>query len=338
MENMQTISPDLEFIRNIKKAGGQDVKKCYQCATCAAVCSISPAQQPFPRKEMLLAGWGQKDELFKDPDIWLCHQCNDCTIYCPRGAKPGDVLAAVRFNVFENFAFPSFMGRALANPKALPLLILAPMIIIAALIWGATRGDFSFLNEKIVYSKLLPHIWIEAFFIPGSILTALLALAGLLRFWKGLETPSLWTPHPRPLPQGERGFREVLDGAVATVKDLLTHGSLRDCGTNKPRAWAHLLVFFGFIGAAATAGLAVLAMRLFHLDPPIPLAHPIKWLGNASAVLGIAGIFNPGLKAGRHSCSRLHNLLLPHRHRLFSFVLCPLFQVCPHVLPDPGSC
>ena len=123
MAGGQVVQPDLKFIRELKSAGGGTLKKCYQCATCSTVCNLTPDDKPFPRKEMLMASWGRSGNLMRDPDVWLCHQCNDCTTYCPRGARPGDVLAAVRSFAYKNMAFPSFMGRALASPKALPLLI-----------------------------------------------------------------------------------------------------------------------------------------------------------------------------------------------------------------------
>ena len=89
MSDSYLVEPDVGFIKEVSKLGGQDLKKCFQCATCSVACPISPDTKPFPRKEMIAASWGLKDRLIGNGDIWLCHNCGDCTTLCPRGAKAG---------------------------------------------------------------------------------------------------------------------------------------------------------------------------------------------------------------------------------------------------------
>ena len=42
MANEIIVEPDLQFTKDLIKAGANDLKKCYQCATCSVACRISP--------------------------------------------------------------------------------------------------------------------------------------------------------------------------------------------------------------------------------------------------------------------------------------------------------
>ena len=140
MAESVVIQPDTKFIREVMASGGGDLKKCMQCATCSVVCSQSPADAPFPRRQMAAAQWGLKEQVVADPALWLCHNCGDCSTYCPRGAKPGEVLGALRAQAIKYFAFPRFMGELVSQPGKLPLLFLIPALIIL-LVGGVFAQD-----------------------------------------------------------------------------------------------------------------------------------------------------------------------------------------------------
>ncbi len=310
-----TMSPDVEFIKSVQAAGGGTLKKCYQCATCSTVCDLSPADKPFPRKEMLWAQWGMKDKLISDPDIWLCHQCNDCSTRCPREAKPGDVLAAIRAYIYETFSFPRFMGKALASPAALPILFLIPMLIVAGLIFAnlefnqeALQHEFGiheqvtlstfFSTPEVHLTSFVPAGYTEMLFIAGNLIIFMFAAVGLMRFWKQLSHSAA--------PGGGPAFVPAL---IQTVVDILTHKRFGECGQNRPRRLAHMFVMYGFFLAAAAAGLALIRVINTHVGiiegewfmyghGPSDLPNPIKFVG----MFGGLGLFIGGIMlAVRHN-------------------------------------
>ena len=161
MSERVLVQPDVEFISYLKYNGGDTLKKCFQCASCSVVCSLSPEHEAFPRKEMISAGWGQKESLISDPDVWLCHGCADCTTHCPRGAKPSETLAAVRSYIIEYFAFPRFMGSALKSPKYLLLLLIVCLFFTGLIFinrYEGRREEFLLKNEiqdkNTLYDKI----------------------------------------------------------------------------------------------------------------------------------------------------------------------------------------
>ncbi len=279
MSERNLISPDVELIKYLKKNGGDSLKKCFQCATCSVVCSLSPANKAFPRKEMISASWGQKESLLADPDIWLCHGCTDCSTYCPRGAKPSELLSAMRSYVVEHFAIPHFMGQALKQPKYLALLILLPFLVLFGILYVNIGGDFSQLNEgEIIFARFFPHGILEVFFIGGNVLIFSFAGVGLYRYWAYLTSHS--TGHIG------KGFWMVL---WVTILGILSHKKFSSCESNSSRYVGHLFIFYGFLGAMTTAGLALGADIFYGLQAPIPFLHPIKILGNLSGVSLLAG-------------------------------------------------
>jgi quinone-modifying oxidoreductase subunit QmoC len=280
------VDPDLDFIKKLKEAGGDTLKKCMQCANCSVACPLAPDSKPFPRKEMIWAGWGLRDKLAANPDVWMCHQCNDCSLYCPRGAKPGDVLAAIRSMAIRDNAFPNFLGNIVAEKKYLPLLFIVPAVLFF-LILSAT-GHLKIPAGDVVFSKLLPIMYVDSVFVPTSLLMAFFAYKGIMNFWKALVeadarqgTKRYLTP---PLPQFVKMY------ILPVLSDILTHVRFKKCGPNRDRYTAHLGIFYGFVGLFIVTNVVMVGHYIFHMDTPFSMIGPVKLLANFSAIILFIGM------------------------------------------------
>lgn len=296
LEGAVTASPDMDFVKEVIKGGGESLKKCYQCATCSVVCNMTPEDNPFPRKEMIYAQWGIKDKLFPNPDIWLCHQCSDCTAYCPRGAKPGEVLNVVRKLSIEKYSVPQFLGKAVGKPGYLLFLLAIPAVIFLIILGSLGHLTDVPRNElgQISYAKFLPSLYVDGVFVPVAAFAVFVFAIGISRYWKDMARAA-----------GESQKRGGISTLITeTIGEILTHKRFEKCNVTQDRKLAHLLVFYSFIGLAITTAWAVLylygpsIMKFMGMQPfgwmlgesPYPLTDPVKWLANISALMLLAGI------------------------------------------------
>jgi quinone-modifying oxidoreductase subunit QmoC len=252
------IEPDVNFVKSVLWSGGSDLKKCYQCATCSVVCTLSPDDSPFPRKQMVEAQWGLKDRLLGDPAIWLCHNCGDCSTKCPRGARPGDVFGALRNQAIQHLAWPRSLGKLVASPAALPLLLLLPVAAFGAMALWAPKEP----AEQLEFANLFPIPILEILFFAIAGLVSLAFGVGLFRFVKGLRAA------------GATG--SILGNFVPALLEILTHARFRKCGKEKGRFWGHLLMLWGFGGLAFMGTVVGIGSMTGLMHTPLPFWDPAK--------------------------------------------------------------
>jgi quinone-modifying oxidoreductase, subunit QmoC len=274
--------PDLKFTQDIIAAGAGDLKKCYQCATCSVACRIAPDNNPYPRKEMIWAQWGLKDRLLNDPDVWMCHQCNDCSTQCPRGANPGDVLKAVRKMAIQENSWPSFLGKLVGSPALFVPAIAIPVVVVLLLVF-ANQG-FSF-PQPVNYGKFINYVYIQVIFTAALLFAVVSMVLSLKKFWASLETNNL---------VGGSGERKAFfPSLIEALKEILPHTTFKECQANNIRYTSHLLVFWGMIGLLVTTTIVAFNIDILHIAPPSqngPGTLPIKILGNVSAVSFVLGL------------------------------------------------
>ncbi|MCL5238008.1 MAG: quinone-interacting membrane-bound oxidoreductase complex subunit QmoC [Nitrospirae bacterium] len=289
----QVLKPDLNFVKDIIASGGESLKKCYQCSTCTVVCNVTPDTKPFPRKEMMYAQWGIKDKLISNPDVWLCHQCSDCTAHCPRGAKPGEVLGAIRKMTIKAYAAPGALATMVGDAKYLLVLFAIPAIIFLAIIASLGNLNLSAIprgeDGGIVYAKFIPVPFIDAVFIAAATFALISFIIGIKKYWSAMSA-------------GVNLQGNLVGNIKDTIIEILSHKKFQECTVTKERSTAHLLVFYAFAGLAVTTTWAIVYLygheifgiqgtSLLHFgESPYPLYDPMKILGNVSALALLFGI------------------------------------------------
>ena len=286
MAETYLVEPDVGFINDLTRLGAGDLKKCFQCATCSVACPISPENKPFPRKEMIAASWGLKDRLVGNADIWLCHNCGDCSTLCPRGAKPGDVLAALRMYTIGEYGTPKAVAKAVADPKKLPLLLGIPAIafIIIGLITGLL--DFTPGGDEIAHAHFFSTWLVDIFMIPASIWTVAVFALGLKRFLADIHANALLEGKTDKETIDPRGFIEAL---IRVIPTIIKHDKFNECGENRDRATAHMMVLFGFIGLFVVTSIFFVVLYIFQIHGPYSQLNPVKWLANVAGVSLVIG-------------------------------------------------
>jgi quinone-modifying oxidoreductase subunit QmoC len=232
---------------------------------------------------MAWAAWGMKEQLLRDPDVWLCHHCNDCSTRCPRGGRPGDLLAALRHESVVHYSAPRFLARWVNRPSYAPVLLALPALLLglALLLQDSIAqllGISDDLGERIVYSysSVFPHWLLNSFFAFFGVLTLLAIVVGVVRFWRAVSAagPAV----------GQKG---ILQSVIAALTSIVTHEKFSKCKTTIWRFQAHLCVLFGFIGLTVVTIWVITA----RFNPLIQsdFVYPFSFLSPWKILANLAG-------------------------------------------------
>lgn len=107
-----------KILKEIKKYGKFDVRGCYNCGTCPIVCNLSKEFAPFPRRPIQYALIGSKDLVLKSIEAFLCHDCGDCSISCPRETEPRLSMATLRRYLVSKYDITRIASKILSSKIA----------------------------------------------------------------------------------------------------------------------------------------------------------------------------------------------------------------------------
>jgi Fe-S oxidoreductase len=102
---LESVAPFQEVIDEIKEAGGEGFRLCFQCGLCDAVCPWNKVRDFSIRKIIREAAFGLSE--IEGEEIWRCTSCGRCPDQCPRGVKQIDIGVSLRRVASEYEIFPA---------------------------------------------------------------------------------------------------------------------------------------------------------------------------------------------------------------------------------------
>ena len=94
MRTNEAVTPLAEIIEEIKAAGGDAFRFCYQCGKCDVVCPWNRVRPFSIRKIIRQAAFGLPE--IELEDVWRCTTCGTCPQQCPRGVEQIEVGVSIR--------------------------------------------------------------------------------------------------------------------------------------------------------------------------------------------------------------------------------------------------
>jgi Fe-S oxidoreductase len=111
----QTVAPFAEAIEEIRKAGADSSRLCFQCGKRDVYCPWNTVRDFSIRKIIREATFGLTE--IEGDDIWRCTTCGSCPSICPRGVGQIEIGVAVRRVAAEYGMFPESVS-AVRNASA----------------------------------------------------------------------------------------------------------------------------------------------------------------------------------------------------------------------------
>ena len=277
---------------DLVREGQHVMTVCNACRYCEGYCAVFPAME-----RRLDFASGDLNYLAN-----LCHNCGECYYAC-QYAPPHEfgvdiprVLAGLRVDTYEKYAWPAPLGRAFRSGGAVAAVVLASMLIGALLIAAAALGGSLLAPVAGAdFYRLVPHrVMVGAFGAVGLFVGVALAI-GFLRFWRDAGESPAGFLEPAALRQG---LRDAL-----SLRNL--HGSGADCTfageeqRSPLRRGFHHLTFYGFLLCFAATAVATVYHYAFGWPAPYAYASlPVLLgtLGGAGLIAGPLGLYRLGAR------------------------------------------
>ncbi|HUL21463.1 MAG TPA: 4Fe-4S dicluster domain-containing protein [Thermodesulfobacteriota bacterium] len=277
---MSYYESDLDLLAEVRKYGKFDVTGCFNCGSCTLSCELANDQASFPRKSVRHVVMGLKGLLHESLEPWVCHDCGDCSVACPRQTKPQESMMTLRrylASVYDWTGIASLINRSKGWHMA-TLSFAAAVVLLLILLYHLSVVKMTF-SDLTSTSNGLKHMFpIMTYFTLAVILIPLFILVSNAFRMYGFTA------------SGSQNGRTSASPNLSQVKTFLLHfftyKKMAECPTGKSRWLEHL--FIG-IGCLIMLAVKVFGLSWFQTDQIHPLFHPQRWLGYLATALILYG-------------------------------------------------
>ncbi len=260
------------MVEEVRRYGTFDANACLNCGSCSVVCELSGNGASFPRIPIQRAVLGLKDSVRAGLEPWLCHDCGDCSIHCPRQAAPRESMMTLRRYLAGQYDFTGISSRIFTTK----LGEIGLLVVIALATFALALAYHLYYKEVDLPNLLSVAMGMEHMFPTiGYFTVAVFALPLLILLTNSLRM------HRYTMQRGHDfrpPFRHYFVEAKTMLLHVFTHRNIRKCPdpAYRKRWMKHLL-----LGTAMTVKcvIVVFFLRWFQTDAIYPLSHPQRWLG-----------------------------------------------------------
>ncbi len=278
-----TVDPG--FMTKLQRYGASDIKACFHCGNCTAVCSLTEEGATFPRRFIRYAQLGLQERLAQSKEMWLCYYCGDCSATCPRQAEPGEFVAAARRYIIAHYD-PTTLARRLYTSTWFSVIFLA--VIAAALTLILLAGFGSMPAGPLQLGEFINVAYIHYTGQAVMILAGVVALLSLITMVRRLNRAlggAADSPGEEKAPRSSFGR-----ALVAAAREILAQRRFSECDEQGPwyvrRRTLHLAVMWGFLGLLGATTLDLLFKEPFS---HVPIWYPPRVLGTVAGLLVLYG-------------------------------------------------
>ena len=326
METETVPVSDPTLLADIRRYGKFDTTGCYQCASCTVCCELVTDFVSFPRKNIRYALLGLRETLLGSLEPWICHDCGDCSLVCPRQAEPRISMMTLRRFLTAQYDWTGMASKLLQSKtwylgSLIFVAVLTLSLIICYHLWYVGMGARDFATTPFGLDHMFPIM--TYYTLTVIVLPLLLLLSRVFRIWRLTMTGEGRKRIP---------ISVYLEEAWIYVYESVAQPLMRKC----PEHGRWLGHWFLALGTVIMLTVKVFGLRWFQTENIYPFYHAQRWLGYLAAgciSYGVAGIFACRLRAHKEICkeTHFHDLVFP-----VLIVLTVLTGLTAHILRYTG--